>query len=148
MKNNGLKKIIDLYVEGGANNPVLYDQMQRMLERKSEKEKKEGIKYLNERLNEIQGGKDDGGENYKFKLNKRLKYLAIILIILFIFGFSQWNKKINYSNEYTTIEHYCEASGCTKSGALKIKGITGKDEYYCYEHYKQLEENLKIILGY
>lgn len=143
MENKKLKKIIDLYVENGANNPFLYDQMKRILEKVSEEEKNEGNEYLKARLNETLEN-----EKSNIKPNNMVKCFGIIIIILFIFILSNINKKNNYNNERMEIQHYCEASGCMQIGTYKIKGITGKYEYYCYQHYKQLEENLKTILGY
>lgn len=151
MKNEELKKIIDLYVENGADNPFLYDQMQRILERVSEEEKNEGKEYLKVRLNEnlVKENKENNeNTSSNIKRNNMTKYIVIIMIILFIFAFCNINKKNNYNNEHIETQHYCEVSGCMQVGTYKIKGITGKDEYYCYQHYKQLEENLKTILGY
>lgn len=34
--------------------------------------------------------------------------------------------------------HICEASGCTKEGTKSYIGISGKTEYYCYEHYNEI----------
>lgn len=62
------------------------------------------------------------------------------------------NKINNYTstNSNNTIEvkkHYCDASGCTKNGTYSIDGVSGK-EYYCYEHYKQMEAWAEMFMGY
>lgn len=54
-------------------------------------------------------------------------------------------KTNSYNNSTTT--HYCDASGCNKKGIYSIDGVSGK-EYYCYEHYKQMEALADMIMGY
>lgn len=36
-------------------------------------------------------------------------------------------------------EHICEASGCTKEGTKSITGISGATEYYCTQHYNEIQ---------
>lgn len=55
--------------------------------------------------------------------------------------------KPNSYNSTTTTTHYCDASGCNKKGIYSIDGVSGK-EYYCYEHYKQMEALADMIMGY
>lgn len=53
----------------------------------------------------------------------------------------------NIRNDTRSTSHYCDASGCTKKGTYSIDGTSGK-EYYCYEHYKQMEQWVEMIMGY
>lgn len=43
------------------------------------------------------------------------------------------------SNSSSYIEHYCDASGCTKEGIKVITGLSGDPEYYCQEHYDEMQ---------
>ena len=36
-------------------------------------------------------------------------------------------------------DHVCEASGCTKEGTKSITGISGATEYYCTQHYNEIQ---------
>lgn len=50
----------------------------------------------------------------------------------------------DYSSSYSSgssssIEHYCEASGCTKEGTKVVTGLSGDPEYYCQEHYDEMQ---------
>ncbi len=38
-----------------------------------------------------------------------------------------------------TYEHICDASGCTKEGTKSITGISGATEYYCTQHYNEIQ---------
>lgn len=55
--------------------------------------------------------------------------------------------KSTNTNSYTSTTHYCDATGCTKKGTYTLDGTSGT-EYYCYEHYKQMEDIVKMITGY
>lgn len=37
-----------------------------------------------------------------------------------------------------TLHHSCEAGNCTKEGTKAITGLSGKTEYYCEQHYKEM----------
>lgn len=39
----------------------------------------------------------------------------------------------------------CIVSGCGKDGTYKITGLSGKTEYYCYEHYKEMQDTLDYM---
>ena len=43
-------------------------------------------------------------------------------------------------------KHQCEVSSCTKEGTHSIAGLNGNLEYYCSEHYQEIEDMLKIML--
>lgn len=92
--------------------------------------------------------------------------MVIILIIIVIIGIlfcgigkkkssSSGNKNVsNYYNSNSrnnttksTYTHYCDASGCTAEGTYLLNGTSGK-EYYCYKHYKQMEQWAEMIMGY
>lgn len=153
-ENSKLKKIIDLYVNKGANNTYLHDEMEKMFEASSLEVKEEGHKYLSQKLKEA---KD---ENAKQKKQKRDKWIfALILITILITGTAInlnigkknnknyfYNYSSNGSNTNTTSTHYCQVSGCTNKAEYVIDGTGGKKEYYCYEHYKQMEEFVDTIM--
>ncbi len=44
-------------------------------------------------------------------------------------------------------KHQCMADGCSKEGTNKIMGLNGTYEYYCSEHYREMEEIIKMLLG-
>ncbi len=95
--------------------------------------------------------------------------LIVILIVIVFCIFTVDDKEVskntsNYNSSYTknetntgydsnsktntkTTTHYCDASGCTKKGTYSINGTSGK-EYYCYEHYKQMEQWAEMLMGY
>ncbi len=53
------------------------------------------------------------------------------------------------NNSYTnSIKHYCDASGCFNEGKYSLKRSDGIKEYYCYTHYKQMEEWAEMLMGY
>lgn len=45
----------------------------------------------------------------------------------------------NSSSSSSFIEHYCDASGCTKEGTKIVTGLSGDPEYYCSEHYDEMQ---------
>lgn len=58
------------------------------------------------------------------------------------------NSNSSYTSSYSntpssssskTIEHYCEASGCYKEGIIAVTGFSGDPEYYCQEHYDEMQ---------
>lgn len=91
--------------------------------------------------------------------------LIVIVFCIFIVEDKEVSKNtLNYNSSYTknetntgydsnskintkTTTHYCDASGCTKKGTYSINGTSGK-EYYCYEHYKQMEQWAEMLMGY
>lgn len=40
----------------------------------------------------------------------------------------------------TKVEHYCEVEDCYREGTKSIIGFSGLTEYYCSEHYAEMEE--------
>ena len=54
----------------------------------------------------------------------------------------------NNSNYDNSIKNYCDASGCLNEGKYSLKRSDGTKEYYCYKHYKQMEEWAEMIMGY
>lgn len=91
--------------------------------------------------------------------------IIVIIAIIVIFNFNNSEKDVvtttpksytssssptktdDYTTTTTTTTHYCDASGCNKKGTYSIDGVSGK-EYYCYEHYKQMEAWADMIMGY
>lgn len=49
------------------------------------------------------------------------------------------------ANEIKTEKHICEE--CSDEGIYSMTGLSGKTEYYCYKHYKELEDMMEKILG-
>lgn len=49
------------------------------------------------------------------------------------------------ANEAKTEKHTCEE--CGKEGSYTITGITGQTEYYCYTHYKEMQEMYDNLFG-
>lgn len=43
------------------------------------------------------------------------------------------------SSSSSSVEHYCDASGCTKEGTKVVTGLSGDPEYYCQEHYDEMQ---------
>lgn len=93
----------------------------------------------------------------KITKKKLSVFISIIVVIVFIHiivnnynsntlnSSSRSTNKITTTN--TTITNYCAASGCSKKGTYSIDGTSGK-EYYCYEHYKQMEAWAEMFMGY
>lgn len=48
--------------------------------------------------------------------------------------------------ETKSYEHTCEVDGCGKIGTYELVGFSGEYEYYCYEHYKELEDIVADML--
>ena len=93
--------------------------------------------------------------------NKRLKIAGFFLSVMIVFAAVMSNniktdEKYEYDNQERqsnsnisaqskTIEHYCEAGGCYKEGTRSVTGFSGKAEYYCYDHYKEMQDNINMI---
>ena len=41
----------------------------------------------------------------------------------------------------------CEVDGCEKEGVVEIDGFSGKKEYYCQDHYNEMEEIIQSMLN-
>lgn len=139
-ENSRLKKIIDMYVDEGANNKELYKKILETFNEVSKKERDEGYKYLNCKLQEA---RKNG------KIEKKSNFITLIFIVIFISASIiaiVFNYKTSKLNE--NIKHYCEASNCFNEGTYLITRDNGKKEYYCYKHYKQMEDWAEMILGY
>lgn len=163
-ENSKLKKIIDLYVDKGLNNEYLHDEMVKAFANASPEEKKEGSKYLNWRLHEVDKKSKKGHPN------KSVIVIIFIVLILVIVGSiiainnnslynnshstnssgsgSYYNTTTNNSTYNNSIKHYCDASGCMNEGTYSLKRSDGSKEYYCYKHYKQMENWAEMIMGY
>ena len=44
-------------------------------------------------------------------------------------------------------ENVCAVDGCKKEGTISIVGLSGETEYYCQEHYDEMEEILDQLLS-
>lgn len=44
-------------------------------------------------------------------------------------------------------KHLCEVDECNKEGTYSIQGLSGKMEYYCTEHYNEMNEMLENMLN-
>lgn len=49
------------------------------------------------------------------------------------------------ADKIKTEKHICEE--CSDEGIYSMTGLSGKTEYYCYKHYKELEEMMEKMLG-
>ena len=49
------------------------------------------------------------------------------------------------SESKTSSSHQCEASGCTRDGNNSIIGLYGTTEYYCDEHFEEMQEAYEKI---
>lgn len=76
-------------------------------------------------------------------------WILLVIILFFIFIKSVNSNTVDTitSTENSTQIHFCDASGCTDEGVYSINGTSGK-EYYCYKHYKQMEEWTDMIVNY
>ena len=45
----------------------------------------------------------------------------------------------------SSITHYCQASGCYKEGTETVTGISGSTEYYCQEHYNEMQNTINSM---
>lgn len=52
---------------------------------------------------------------------------------------SSYSSGSSSSSSSSSIEHYCDASGCTKEGTKAVTGLSGATEYYCQEHYDEMQ---------
>ena len=78
-----------------------------------------------------------------------MEIFIVVFIIASIIIIVLNQSSSNYDNGSTTsIRHYCEASDCLNEGTYSITRSDGKKEYYCYKHYKQMEEWAEMIMGY
>lgn len=44
-------------------------------------------------------------------------------------------------------QHTCEVSGCYKNGIYSMTGFSGDAEYYCSEHYHEMENMVEMMFG-
>lgn len=47
-------------------------------------------------------------------------------------------------SDYDT-QHTCEVSECYKDGTYSIVGISGETEYYCYDHYQEIQDIINMM---
>ena len=45
-------------------------------------------------------------------------------------------------SQSSNTKHECDAPGCNKTATHTITGISGKNEYYCDQHYKEMQDTL------
>lgn len=52
-----------------------------------------------------------------------------------------------YSNNSSskTDKHYCEVDDCYEEGTKIITGLSGKTEYYCYDHYQEMQDIISMM---
>lgn len=160
-ENSRLKKYIDLYIEAGADNEYLYDKLVKAFNNASPEENKEGHEYLNCRLQEQRKNgryfSKEQSKNYKWIFGLALTIIVAAIVVINLNDSSNYNTKSNYTSNYSSdsikntnnssTSCYCDASSCIKKGIYSIDGVSGK-EYYCYEHYKQMERWAEMIMGY
>ncbi len=44
-----------------------------------------------------------------------------------------------------TIEYYCDADGCYKEGVKTMTGFSGETEYYCQQHYDEIQDIISAM---
>lgn len=170
-ENSRLKKIIDLYVDKGLDDEYLHDEMVKAFANASPEEKKEGSKYLNWKLQEAKENGRDLKAEYPNKKGWILGFIVLIIVVvisIIVINNKDEQSNNSYNKNYTTnssssgsyynttnnsnydnsIKHYCDASGCLNEGKYSLKRSDGTKEYYCYKHYKQMEEWAEMIMGY
>lgn len=57
------------------------------------------------------------------------------------------NGSSSYSSNTSgsSITHYCQASGCYKEGTKTVTGISGATEYYCQDHYNEMQNTINSM---
>lgn len=170
-ENSRLKKIIDSYVDKGLDNEYLHDEMVKAFANASPEEKKEGSKYLNWKLQEAKENGRDIKAEYPNQKGFIVGFIVLVIVVgigIAIFGSEDGQDNNSYNKNYATnsstsgsyyntnnnssynnsIKHYCDASGCFNEGEYSLKRSDGTKEYYCYTHYKQMEEWAEMLMGY
>lgn len=164
LKNGILKEKIDKYVNNGLydkNCKCYHEEMLEAFKNATEDEKVEGKEYLRWRLSKNKYNKTDNSNNAILKW-----IIGIVIVIILVGGIIAhinsnkdekknytYNSSYNYTSDYNTnkttqyTHHYCDATNCTNEGIYSFNGTSGK-EYYCYKHYKQMEEWAAMIMGY
>lgn len=49
------------------------------------------------------------------------------------------------TDEDTLIEHYCAVDGCYEEGEYEVEGFSGEIEYYCKEHYDEMQDTINMM---
>lgn len=152
-ENSKLKRIIDLYIENGEDDIYFRDEMVKAFNNALPEEKEEGYKYLNQKLKE----KNTDTKNEKFTKKIIIGLIIILIAIIIACFFIDENEKVKTNSTVNTttrntvtntkINHYCEASSCLNEGTYVLNREGGKKEYYCYKHYKQMEEWVEMMFN-
>ena len=155
LKNGILKEKIDKYVNNGLHDKNCKRYHEEMLEAF-----KNATEDLTWRLSENKYNEIYNSDNAIFKW-----IIGIVVVIILVVGIIAqissnnekknytYNSNYNYTSDYNTnkttqyTHHYCDATNCTNEGIYSFNGTSGK-EYYCYKHYKQMEEWAAMIMGY
>lgn len=45
----------------------------------------------------------------------------------------------------TSYSHYCEKSGCYKEGTHELTGFSGQPEWYCDQHYRDIQDTINMM---
>lgn len=53
---------------------------------------------------------------------------------------------VTESTGITNSTNKCEVDGCNSEGSYDIVGISGETEYYCYTHYKEIEDTMQGMI--
>lgn len=51
----------------------------------------------------------------------------------------------HYSSNSSSENHICQADGCYREGIKTVTGISGKTEYYCQEHYDEIQDIIDMM---
>lgn len=55
------------------------------------------------------------------------------------------NSSYSSNTSGSSITHYCQASGCYKEGTKAVTGISGDTEYYCQDHYNEMQNTINSM---
>ena len=55
------------------------------------------------------------------------------------------NSSYSSNTSGSLITHYCQASGCYKEGTKAVTGISGATEYYCQDHYNEMQNTINSM---
>lgn len=55
------------------------------------------------------------------------------------------SKTYNNDSLSKTDKRYCEVDDCYKEGIKEITGLSGKVEYYCYDHYQEMQDIISMM---
>ncbi|MBR4027462.1 MAG: hypothetical protein IKJ01_07920 [Lachnospiraceae bacterium] len=55
------------------------------------------------------------------------------------------HSNLNSNSKTSIVEHYCEVTDCYNEGIYTIEGFSDLKEYYCYTHYKEMQDTISYM---